>query len=121
MYTFTLKGYIVPYTRVTHRSKHGPRAQRYFTSQERIGYQLKHQMRDNDWEMLPDSMPLWAELLFERKSGLHTSDLDNQEKAILDAAQGIVFKNDLWIDYILSQRMLSEDKIDKCEFIIGVR
>jgi len=32
--------------------------------------------------------------------------LDNQVKAILDAAQGLVFENDLWIDSISAERRL---------------
>ena len=120
MYQFEIRGYIVPYTRVTQRSKHGPRAMRYFTSQEKIGYQLKHQMRDNEWDMLPTSTPLRVEIHIFRKGGLHTCDLDNQAKAILDAAQGIVFKNDLWIDDIEALRQLSDDGIDICEFRIEV-
>ena len=120
MYQFVIKGYIVPAVRMTQRSKWSPRAKRYHTSQERIGYQLKHQMRDNEWEMLPESTPLQCVIRIHRRSGLHTNDLDNQEKAILDAAQKIVFKNDLWIDKCTKERMLSENKIDWCEFEVGV-
>ena len=119
-YNFTLKGYIVPAVRMTQRSKWSPRAKRYLTSQTKIGWRLKLQMRENDWEMLPESTPLWASIIIHRAGGLHTCDLDNQVKAILDAAQGIVFKNDLWIDDIKAQRMLSDDKIDWAEFRIGL-
>ena len=120
MYNFTLKGYIVPYTRVRNRGWQSAVGKRYYTSQEKIGWRLKLQMRENDWEMLPESTPLWASVIIHRAGGLHTCDLDNQVKAILDAAQGIVFKNDLWFDDINAQRMLSDDKIDWAEFRIGL-
>ena len=121
MYNFTIKGYIVPYVRMTRRGKFvDPRAQRYLTSQDKIGWRLKLQMRDNDWELLPESTPLWASIIIHRASGLHKCDLDNQVKAILDAAQGIVFKNDFWFDDINAQRMLSDDKVDWAELRIGL-
>ena len=120
MYNFTLKGYIVPYTRVRSRGWQSAVGKRYYTSQEKIGWRLKLQMRENDWDMLPESTPLWASIIIHRAGGLHTCDLDNQVKAIMDAAQGIVFKNDLWFDDINAQRMLSDDKIDYAEFRIGL-
>ena len=121
MYHFKIKNYIVPAVRMTQGSKWNTRSQRYLASQTKIGYQLKHQMRDNDWEMLPNSTPLKCAIRVHRKGGLHTCDLDNIVKAILDAAQKIVFKNDLWIDEIEARRELSDDKVDYCEFEIGER
>lgn len=34
----------------------------------------------------------------------HTCDLDNQVKAILDAAKGIMLEDDCWVDRLVAER-----------------
>lgn len=97
---FTLTGPIIPYVRMTRRGKFtSKRAQEYLASQERLAWQFKEQCP----EMLPEGTPLSIVAVIETPK-LHTGDLDNICKAILDSAQGIVFHNDCWIDSISIQR-----------------
>lgn len=108
-YRFTITGHIMPYVRMTYRGKLvNPRAIAYRASQERIGWQLSEQMMEQGWFMLPERTPLLARLSFRLTERLHCSDIDNQAKAVIDAAQGIVFRNDLWIDKQFEERELAE-------------
>jgi hypothetical protein len=96
---FRITGRIIPYVRMTQRSKHvDPDAIAYLASQDAIRWQLKQQMIDHGWEMLPESTPLLMRLHFDIGHAMHKYDRGNIEKAVEDAAQGIVFKNDAWID-----------------------
>lgn len=76
-----------------------PRAQEYLASKEAIGYQLKQQMRDNGWKMMPGKTPLAVELAIGTDK-LHTNDIDNLLKNVLDSANKIVFPDDCWIDKV---------------------
>lgn len=66
-------------------------------SQTAIGLQLKQQMALNGWEMLPVKTPLKLEVTATLPERLYTMDVDNIGKAVQDALQGIVFRNDCWI------------------------
>jgi len=99
MYTFIIHGRIKPYTRMTQRSKwRDPQALEYLSSQDAIRVQLRQQMVKNDWEMLPERTPLILSAGFFFPSGWHRADCSNRLKAIEDAANGIVWKDDRWID-----------------------
>lgn len=102
---FLIEGKIKPYVRMTQRGKFvSPQAQEYLRSRAATQWQLKEQMRGRD--MPPDRTPLVAHIEMVMEGGLHRPDLDNQVKALLDAAQGIVFRNDLWIDEVHAERRL---------------
>ena len=103
-YLFVIEGEIIPYVRMTRRGKYNdPLAQDYMTSQTAIQWQLNCQMVDRNLPMLPMQTPLAVSIIVETKRG-HTFDTDNAAKAVLDAAQGIVFGNDLWIDWLHVER-----------------
>jgi len=96
---FRITGRIIPYVRMTQRSKFtDPDAIAYLASQEAIRWQLKQQMAEHGWEMLPKGVPLFVSVLFAVTSRLHGDDLDNKKKAVLDAMQSLVYKNDCWVD-----------------------
>jgi len=105
--TFTIRGKIKPYVRMTQRSKwvRGSQAQEYLASKTAIGMQLKNQKRHNGDGMFPRQTPLAAYITIWEPRGFHNKDLDNQIKAILDSAQGIVFPDDRWIDRITAERL----------------
>lgn len=99
-----IRGSIIPYVRMTQRSKWvDPRAQAYLASKAAIQYQLKNQMVLENLDPLPDRTPLEVSLSFQRPA-MHKCDLDNLLKAVLDACQGIVFKDDRWVDRIFTER-----------------
>ena len=109
---FRIEGKLKPYVRMTRRGKWvSPEAQEYLASTFKIVWQFKEQMAMYDYEMWPAQTPLAVNIHIEMASALHRSDLDNQVKAILDAAQGIVFLNDCWIDKIVATRGIGEDFI----------
>ena len=106
---FTILGKIQPYTRTTQKQKFvDERYQRYRASQHGIRLQLRAQMRREGWEMLPERTPLDVCLWFYPAD--HRCDLDNLVKAVLDAAQGIVFKDDRWVDSICAVRGTGEQR-----------
>jgi Holliday junction resolvase RusA-like endonuclease len=112
---FTILGRIVPYVRMTQRSKWAdPRARLYLDSQAAIRWQLTSQMLENSWTMLPQREPLVATITFCIGKRMHTTDADNICKAVIDAAQGVVYSNDCWIDELHVYRMqldnLTEDE-----------
>lgn len=97
-YQFYLTGKIKPYTRMTQNGKWvDEAAKEYIASQIAIGQQIKNQMALNGWEMLPLKTPLKLEVTATLPERLYTFDVDNLGKAVQDALQGIVFKNDCWI------------------------
>ena len=107
MMVFLIEGKIKPYVRMTRRGKWtSKRAQEYLASQAAIKWQLKEQVRGRD--PLPERTPLMARVELWVSERLHCADIDNQIKAVLDAAQGIVFHNDLWIDELHVERSLGE-------------
>jgi len=104
---FTLTGKIKPYVRMTQRGKFVKKnAQEYLASKEAIRWQLRQQMEEG--QMLPERTPLAVCLVFNYDGGFHNRDLDNTVKAALDAAQGIVFPDDRWVDVIYAKRVRME-------------
>jgi crossover junction endodeoxyribonuclease RusA len=113
---FTIEGKIVPYVRMTRRGKYvSERARTYLASQDAIKAQLAAQM--GDAEMFPPQTPLKVYLILRQPSHLWTFDLDNALKAVLDAAQGIVFHDDRWIALIHAVRVLGDEYV--AEFHVG--
>lgn len=102
---FVLTGPIIPYVRMTQRGKWvNERAKEYLTNKDKLAWQFREQCP----ESLPDQAPLMVIIVVETPK-LHKGDLDNICKAILDAAQGIVFRNDCWIDSISIQRKRAKE------------
>lgn len=101
---FVIKGEIKPYVRMTRRGKWtNPQAQEYLASKAAIQMQLKAQMAGREpFGREPLSVRLWIRV----SERLHTKDLDNQIKAVLDACNGIVWADDRWVDAIHAQRYL---------------
>jgi len=99
--TFCVNGKITPYVRMTHRGKHKARAQEYLASQEAIAWKLKAQAMRLGWDMVPKDVPLAVGMVFTLTSGLYAGDLSNLEKAMEDAANGIVWHDDRYIAYRL--------------------
>lgn len=104
-YIFEIEGHIVPCQRVNAKGKYAPRAVRYHNSQEAIRWQLRAQMIGKD--MIPEGNILHININIEVSKCLHCADADNLGKALIDAAQGIVFKNDSHVDSLSIVRMLT--------------
>lgn len=106
---FVVSGSFVPYVRMTRRGMwHSPQAQRYLDSQGYLRMHLAQQMGSHGWTEIPKKVPLAVTILIERQNRLHGADLDNLGKAVLDAAQGIVYADDRYIDRLLVSRRLSD-------------
>ena len=112
-------GTIKPYVRMTRRGKFvQPKALAYQASQDELKARFKEQLiekgyRSENFPIFKNKQPLRAHVNVCVSKDLHTKDLDNQLKAVLDAAQGLLFENDLWIDTITAERSLaSEDLVE---------
>jgi len=107
-YTFRLLGRIKPYVRMTQRGKWvDAQAKEYLASKQHLAWQMPEQMQDNEWELVARGVPLGAVMVIQ--PALHNCDLDNLAKAILDAARGIVFEHDRWVDAVIAVRYDSGD------------
>lgn len=112
-----LTGEIKPYVRMTRRGKWvKPDAIAYQASQDALKYQIREQLqekghRTDDFPIFKNQQPLRAMLTICVSRNLHAKDLDNQIKAILDAAQGLIFENDLWVDSISAERSLGSENL----------
>lgn len=94
---FVIKTIVVPYVRMTQRSKHiDPRAIQYNTNQEAIKWELKQIMSQLKWTMFPRRTPLYGKMIFYGYN--HKSDITNLGKAVEDALQGIALRDDRWFD-----------------------
>ena len=94
---FIIDGYIVPYVRMTQRSKWTERAQRYLSSQQAVALQLKVQMSRAGWDPVPKDVPLAVGMRFTLTKRLYGCDLSNLEKALEDAANDVVWYDDRYI------------------------
>jgi len=108
---FIITGEIKPYVRMTRRGKWGsPQAQEYLSSKAAIQMQLRAQIqtRTDTEDHFPvfGREPLRVRLWIRVSERLHTKDLDNQIKAVLDACNGIVWADDRWIDDISAVRYM---------------
>lgn len=119
IYRFELKGKIQPYTRTLRGQKYyDKKADQYFKSKENIFDQLLFTMMQNKWDKLPDKTPLFIGLRYTVPKRLNGFDLDNVLKAVLDASQNVVFKNDLWIHAIIgADKVLGKDY--SAEYVVG--
>ena len=98
--SFVLKDKIIPYVRMTRNGKWvDKRAQEYLNNKA----WLVHQIKEQGCEMLAEKTPLAVTIQIETPTP-YKGDLDNLVKAILDAAQHIVFRNDCWIAEIYATR-----------------
>jgi len=120
---FIIKGKIKPYVRMTQRGKFVKKdAQEYLAWKDKAGYQLKQQAQavtNPALDMLPlfvRGIPLSVYIYLLVDGGLHYCDIDNCAKAILDAAQGIIFEDDRWVDVLIIERVTD----DKHEAIVDV-
>ena len=106
---FSLVGPFKPYVRMTQRSKWGnPEAQAYLESQFNLKTQFRAQMGGR--ECIKRGERLTVVIAITHAGGYHNRDLDNEIKAILDAAQGIVFEDDRWIDRIHAMRFRGDEE-----------
>ena len=113
---FVILGKIKPAVRMTQRGKWvDPQAQEYLASKQSVGLQLRQQMTANGWEMLPPKTPLSVRIVFTMPNYVHVADIDNQIKATLDSAQGIVFKDDRWVDVLSAERCKGQDYLTVIE------
>ena len=110
---FYASGRIKPYVRMTRRGKFvKDDAREYLASKMALALQFRAQMADRD--LLAG--PLSVTILLRITEGMHRKDLDNQIKAVLDAANGIIWRDDRWIDAIFAKRILATT--DKVELLV---
>jgi len=107
-----------PYVRMTRRGKWVKKdAQEYLTRQRRIRRALHSIMAREGWSLIRSGQPLAVRIDLVHSHGFHGRDLDNEAKAILDAAQGVVFENDRWVDDLFLTR---KRDVVGCGFILNV-
>lgn len=99
-------GEVVPAVRMTARGKWLPRAQRYLAANVAMAMAFKAQMHTQGHEPF-GRVPLMVCITITDKRG-HICDVDNLAKAVLDAANGIVWKDDRWIDMLYVVRDVGE-------------
>lgn len=103
MITFTILGEIVPYTRVG-RERWTDRAKRYLGSRDAVRGQLAAQLPAGHRDSEAFASGEWAVSLSVcrcKKRG----DLDNILKAVLDAANDVVFRDDAQVRALSAQVM----------------
>ena len=108
MIELTIPEAVVPYVRMTQRSKWvDPSAQAYLSNKGVLRWYMSQEMDAGDHKMY-DKTPLAVKIIFY-VTKLHSNDLDNLTKAVLDAAQGIFYKNDNYIDIIVVTREYAKE------------
>lgn len=102
---------VVPYTRMTQRGKYvKPDAIRYLQAQKDIKTLMmlaKRNLECYEDYYVPEKTAFVVGVQFYNPK-LHYCDLDNLCKAILDAGQGVLYKDDRYCDQIIAIR-------EKCE------
>lgn len=101
-YRFVLKGKVKPYVRMTQRGKFvRPEARAYLASKEALAWQFKAQMMG---KVRFERTPLAVLIKFNEARRFHHKDLSNEYKAVEDAANGIVWDDDCWVDLCIARR-----------------
>jgi len=118
--TFIIKGKPTPYVRMTQRGKWvKPAAIRYRNSKAAVAVQMRQQMKGREKF---GKEPLGVKLTFCYERGAdHRRDLDNEIKAMLDAANGIVWEDDRWVDEIVAGRPMDSHDEDYVFMEVWVR
>lgn len=104
---FVLVSRVKPFVRFTGRGKwRDPQAQEYLASKSALRVELRNQMLAAGWTMIPRGTRLSVRLICYYPAPWHEADPDNVEKTILDAASGIVYEDDRWVDelYLLRRK-----------------
>lgn len=103
MIKMSLPGVIKPYVRMTQRSQYAnPQAREYIASRNRLRDDMRTLMIVNRWQTIPRGVPMAVSVVVGWLR--HNQDLDNIVKAVLDAANGVVYEDDCWIDMIIAER-----------------
>ena len=108
-YHFTIEGHITPYTRMTQRSMWNARSQLYLASKEAIRVQYQAQMALHNWRCI-GRQPIGVGIKLYGNIKQRKCDLDNQIKALLDAANDCVFDDDRWVDDIHALRFEDDEE-----------
>jgi Holliday junction resolvase RusA-like endonuclease len=88
---------------MTQRSQYAnPQAREYIESRNRLRDDMRTLMMVNRWQTIPRGVPLAVSVVVGWLR--HNQDLDNIVKAVLDAANGVVYEDDCWIDMLVAQR-----------------
>lgn len=96
----------VPYVRMTQKGKFvRENAKRYLASKAAIAWEMKIGLGDR--EPFAKGVPLKVRIIFECQVVDHHKDCDNLIKATLDAANGIIWADDRWVDEIHARRIKS--------------
>ena len=92
---------VVPYTRMTQRGKYvKPNALRYLASQKELKLLMSIANHNREYYKMyyvPEKCPFGVQMTFY-VNRLHYCDLDNLLKAVMDAGNGILYKDDMWCD-----------------------
>lgn len=93
---FTYAEKIKPYVRMTQKGKWmDPQAREYMASKNQLAYALRTQMLRYGYEPILPKTPFAVSLHYQAPN-IFQFDLDNVLKAVMDAANGIVFTDDRW-------------------------
>lgn len=94
LFTYTDK--IKPYVRMTQKGKWSdPQAREYLASKSQLAYAFRTQMLRYGYEPFPAKTPFGVSLTYQAPN-IFQFDLDNILKAVMDAANGVVFTDDRW-------------------------
>ena len=108
MIEITIPEVVIPYVRMTQRSKYvDPRAIAYLSNQQTLKWWMRQAMEAGDYKKF-GKVSLAVELIFYVKKK-HVSDIDNLCKNMLDSAKGIIYVDDRWIDALNVVRTLSKE------------
>lgn len=109
---FTLQDFtLLPYFRMTQRTKYFKNAQRYLANHTALKKKLSASLVEQNRPPLlsgyyfPNEMPFQLVMLIgDPASNYHKCDLDNLVKSVLDGAQGLLYKDDRFCDSFYVQR-----------------
>ncbi len=94
LFTYTDK--IKPYVRMTQKGKWvDPQAREYLASKGQLASALRFQMLRYVWDPIPAKTPFAISLHYQAPN-IFQFDLDNVLKAVMDAANGLIFPDDRW-------------------------
>lgn len=125
---FILKDFsLLPYFRMTQRTKYFKNAQKYLSNHTALRKRLAEVLEEQNIQPMfngyyfPDNMRFQLVMVVNQATtNSHKCDLDNLVKSVLDAAQGLIFKNDRFCDSIYVQRYFNLGDSDFLELAFSL-
>jgi len=119
---YILLGRIYPSQRMTQKGQWvKANAIKHKACKADLKLQYRTQFNYRDYRMFPEKTPLGVFIYMSVNERTHIDDMENKQKMAIDSAQGIVLKDDKYVDFIQVRRDFHPDQDPLCLMLFGLK